>query len=53
MGEISKQDFIKKLMQSIPRTYDTKISYFVGHEMRSKIKKCEITSLEDTGLASV
>lgn len=47
MGAISKQDFIKKLMQSIPRTYDAKISYFVGHEMRAKIKKCEITSLED------
>lgn len=44
---LTKDEYLKKLKNSLTRTYDTKISFVGDHEMRSKICKCEITSLED------
>lgn len=45
--KLTKDEFIKKLKTSLLRTYDNKIAFYDSREMRSKICKCEITSLED------
>ena len=46
MYALSKEEYMKKLKQSLSRTYDIKTSAYDGSEMRSRIVKCELTSLE-------